>query len=83
MMKEGLIWKILKIRSEIFLNEIIARKIRWKKRYLKGTLKNSDGDWIILLVLPVSLSYSINKMLFFVILERENYYSYSFVHMIL
>lgn len=64
------------IRSEIFLlNEIIARKIRWKNRYLKGTLKDSDGDWIILLVLPVSLSYSINKMLFFVILERENYYS--------
>lgn len=63
------------IRSEIFLNEIIAKKIRWKNRYLKGTLKNSDGDWIILLVLPVSLSYSINKMLFFVTLERENYYS--------
>lgn len=64
------------IRSEIFLlNEIIARKIRWKNRYLKGTLKDSDGDWIISLVLPVSLSYSINKMLFFVILERENYYS--------
>lgn len=64
------------IRSEIFLlNEIIARKIRWKNRYLKGTLKDSDGDWIILLVLPVSLSYSINKMLFFVTLERENYYS--------
>lgn len=40
------------IRSEIFLlNEIIARKIRWKNRYLKGTLKDSDGDWIILLVL--------------------------------
>lgn len=64
------------IRSEIFLlNEIIARKIRWKNRYLKGTLKDSDGDWIISLVLPASLSYSINKMLFFVILERENYYS--------
>lgn len=75
MYKERLIWKIWKIRSEIFLNEIIAKKIRWKNRYLKGTLKNSDGDWIILLVLPVSLSYSINKMLFFVTLERENYYS--------
>lgn len=54
-----------------------------EKPVSKGTLKVSDGDWIISLVLPVSLSYSINKMLFFVILERKNYYSYSFVHMIL